>query len=52
MKKILTIVPMLLVPFSFALYATEVEGSVYTNGKIYTVNETHTWAEAVAIKEN
>ena len=25
--------------------------TIYTNGKIYTVNETQPWAEAVAIKD-
>ena len=29
----------------------ETADTIYTNGKIYTVNETQLWAEAVAIKE-
>jgi len=29
----------------------DVADTVYTNGKVYTVNETQPWAEAVAIKE-
>lgn len=29
----------------------ETADSIYTNGKIYTVNETQPWAEAVAIKD-
>ena len=31
--------------------ASDVADTVYTNGKIYTVNEAQTWAEAVAIKD-
>ncbi len=31
--------------------AGEVADTVYTNGKIYTVNETQPWAEAVAVKD-
>ena len=31
--------------------AVEVANTVYTNGKIYTVNESHPWAEAVAIRD-
>jgi len=30
---------------------SEVADTVYTNGKIYTVNETQPWAEAVAVKD-
>ena len=30
---------------------SEVADTVYTNGKIYTVNEAQPWADAVAIKE-
>ena len=30
----------------------EMADTIYTNGKIYTVNETQLWAEAVAIKGN
>ena len=30
---------------------SEVADTVYTNGKIYTVNEAQPWAEAVAIKD-
>ena len=29
----------------------DVADTVYTNGRIYTVDETQTWAEAVAIKD-
>ena len=29
----------------------EIADTIYTNGKIYTVNEDQAWAEAVAIKE-
>ena len=42
---------MLLVPFSGALQAAEIADTVYTNGKIYTVNEAQPWVEAVAIKD-
>ena len=31
--------------------ATQLADTVYTNGKIYTVNESQPWAEAVAIKD-
>ena len=31
--------------------AGEVADTVYTNGKIYTVNQAQPWAEAVAIKD-
>ena len=31
--------------------AGEVADSVFTNGRIYTVDETRPWAEAVAIKD-
>jgi len=50
MKNILTIASLLLVHFSVALHAAEVADTVYTNGKIYTVNEAQPWAEAVAIR--
>jgi hypothetical protein len=30
---------------------SEVADTIYTHGKIYTVNEAHPWAEAVAIKD-
>ena len=30
--------------------ASDAADTVYTNGKIYTVNETQPWVEAVAIK--
>jgi predicted amidohydrolase YtcJ len=32
-------------------HSGEVADTVYTNGKIYTVNETQLWAEAVAIRD-
>lgn len=51
MKNILTIASLLLLPFSGALQAGEIADTVYINGKIYTVNETQPWAEAVAIKD-
>jgi len=51
MKNILTIASFLLIPFSGALQATDIADAVYTNGKIYTVNGTQPWAEAVAIKD-
>lgn len=31
--------------------SSDVADTVYTNGRIYTVNEVHPWAEAVAIKD-
>ena len=45
--------------FAFALIAVfackqepkETADTIYTNGKIYTVNEAQPWAEAVAIKD-
>lgn len=36
---------------STPLFAAEPADTAYTNGKIYTVNETSAWAEAVAIKD-
>ena len=50
MKNILTIASLLIIPFLDVVHASEVADTVYTNGKIYTVNEAQPWAEAVAIK--
>ena len=58
-----TVKILILVPFAFALLSgcgerTSDSGAesvaadtVYSNGKIYTVNEAQPWAEAVAIKD-
>ncbi|MBD3857695.1 MAG: amidohydrolase, partial [Acidobacteria bacterium] len=37
--------------FGCAQQPAEIADTVYTNGKIYTVNEAQPWAEAVAIKD-
>jgi predicted amidohydrolase YtcJ len=38
-------------PAAVAATRSEIADAVYTNGKIYTVNEAQPWAEAVAIKD-
>ena len=43
--------PLLLVACTSGPPADESADTVYTNGKIYTVNEAQPWAEAVAIKD-
>ncbi len=37
--------------FAYSPSNAQIADTVYTNGKIYTVNETQPWAEAVAIKD-
>ncbi|MDA9982464.1 amidohydrolase [Gammaproteobacteria bacterium] len=51
MKNIFTGISWLLVPFLSVVHAADFADTVYTNGKIYTVNEAQPWAEAVAIKD-
>jgi len=43
--------PAMEIPSAAAEARFEVADTVYTNGKIYTVNEAQPWAEAVAIKD-
>lgn len=52
MKTKITILTLVLATF-FACNQTpkEIADIIYTNGKIYTVNESQPWAEAVAIKD-
>jgi predicted amidohydrolase YtcJ len=51
MKNIFAIAYLLLVSIFDVVHAAEVADTIYNNGKIYTVNEAQTWAEAVAIKD-
>ena len=56
MKK-LSILPLLVIVLLFISCddkktASNVADQVFTNGKVYTVNDTQPWAEAVAIKGN
>lgn len=52
MKKLiaLKIIPLIVLGMSNSIFATEVADSVYLNGKIYTVNESQPWAQAMAVK--
>ena len=49
--KITVIVLALTTFFACKQQPKETADTIYTNGKIYTVNETQPWAEAVAIKD-
>ena len=50
-KFVITIVSFPFASLFSAVNAAEMADTVYTNGKIYTVNEVQPWAEAVAIKD-
>ena len=52
MKSKLTILLLVLVIVFSCTYAPkETADTIYTNGKIYTVNESQPWAEAIAVKD-
>ena len=51
MKKVLPLLIVLTTLWSCQHQPKETADTIYTNGKIYTVNEAQLWAEAIAIKD-